>query len=154
MDSPLPPAHLQPPQVLRELALTFKTHVPESGIQRQLLNLVTLSLVPCRPKEGRGQEGSLISRALTDMTSRRRDWGFLGKQKSSVLKPCSHQSDSAPQNTRPACTRAHDIKVIFLVAGKARLSLPLPWATCWSSSLFTSPPHCGAPSAIRSYLYR
>lgn len=59
------------------------------------------------------------------------------------VAPVGTVSSLDPAHTR---THAHDIKAIFLVAGKARLSLPLPQATRWPSSPFTSPPHHGAPS--------
>lgn len=115
IDSTLPPAPLQPPQVLREVAMTFGTHICKTEWSSSLLPLCHLSLATLR-KGGALSIGDSLTWLL---------WlsGRAEKLSSEAMSP--PQSDSSPQNT-PAQTCAHDIKVIFLVAGKAQLSLPLP----------------------------
>lgn len=132
------------------------------GVQLSSAPLLTPPLVEALEVQSEPLEhGDLVLRPLSSRGRMRRSavigahpcrfWGgrvrpSRGSRAASsrdMLSPHGVTASSAPKAS-PLATcpghahafthaRAHDIKVIFLVAGKAHLSLPLPSATRWPS---------------------
>lgn len=134
-------------------------------VQREPLEQGDFVMCPLPPWGRREREGSSMSGNVSMPILGEEIKTFLRKQTVQLWKhvphhrvtACTRPADTAlpAPSASPECAHTHtrvcDIKVIFLVAGEARLSLPLPQATrCQLPFYFPTPPW----SACRLYLYR